>query len=186
MKQFKSFAQSLKQKASTKVKEEITKNPEVEKLSFTIKQKENEVKKMKMEFENLAKERQELLAFKEQSIKEKESYAIRSELSKAARKLNVRDTALDDVVGLLETKFKVTDGKVYAQGPEEGSIIEPEQFLGEWLQTKEHFIQPTAAPSAKVTPAPQGPLPAKKPETTGGSLAENINNRLGLKSIPKR
>jgi len=190
MKQFKSFAKSLKEKASNsvkvKVKEVAEKNPEFDKLSSALKQKEAEARKLKQELDAISKERQELSLYKQATLKEKESFAIRDQIAKTAKKLNVRETAIGDVMDLLEKDFKLQDGKIFIESGVEGEVVDSEQYIGQWLQTKEHFIQPVAAQSAKITPTPQGPLPAKKQEADSASLAGSLNSLLGLKQTTKR
>lgn len=148
MKLYGNLARSVKEKS----KETAAQSPEVQKLTQGLTQKETELKKYQKELEALKKEKQELLDFKNQMVKEKETGKIKSELVKTAKKLNIKESALDDVVDLTINKFTLKEDKVLAPGQSAEEFIEPEVFMTKWLEGKDHYIQPTAAAPAKLPP----------------------------------
>lgn len=147
MKHYKNLASELKRRASQGAKD----SPEVSNLSKTLQAREKELAALKKEKEDLEKARAE-------ALKEKESLFVKGELTKTAKKLNVRDNAIEPVLSLIGGKFALQEGKVvFAENPE----ADLETAVKEWLGDKDYFLAPQVAPSAGLTPNPTGPLPQK-------------------------
>lgn len=129
-------------------------------------QYQDEATKVKQELEDLK-------SVKAKIEQEKNSYIINSELVKTARKVNVRDTALDDVVSLLAGKLTLDNGKVI---PVEKPATALEDYIKEWVGTKEHYLAPTAAPSTGASPVPASQLPVQQPVELDPGSVESLTN----------
>lgn len=143
-------------------------NQTVKTAQKQLREKQLEIEKLRKAHEEVLKKQEELLAFQAQAIREKENNVIRNELQKVAKKLNVRESAFEDVLGLVGSKFKVQDDAIFieSQKEEDGKPIvehvDPETFMGSWLQGKEHFVQPPQAQPSMVSPVASGPKPIIK------------------------
>ena len=189
MKTLKSFAQRVKEQAAKKVEEEVkaAANPELSKLQQELKTRELELNRYKKQLAEIEKVKAELEQYKNQTQKEKVTQAIKAELAATAKKLNVKESALEDVVGLLEGKFQYTqDGKVLPALPEGSEPVEPEQFISQWLENKPHFIQPPQAQPAGIKPVAQGVKPAAQPSQGNPLSANSINQLLGTGAMYKK
>lgn len=176
MKTYSIFGKQIKQKIEQNVKGTVASKDSSELLALKkqIREKEQLYKKLETDHEALKKEREALVSFQQEVVREKETSAITSELVKTAKKLNVRETAVDDVIGLVSKKFKLQqDGRVVLPIEKEQDGVkvieeqEPEAFLSSWLKDKEHFVQPPAAQPAKV-PAVQNSMKPAQPKPAGG------------------
>ena len=189
MKNIKSFAQRVKEQAAKKVAEETkaASNPELSKLQQELRARELELSKTAKKLAEVEKLRAELEQFREQTTKERITSALRAELAKTAKKLNVTDSALDDVVGLLENKFQYTpEGKVLPVLPEGSEPVEAEQFVAQWLEGKSHFVAPPPAQPAGIKPAPQGPKAAQPVQNAPVLSAASMNQKLGVGALYKK
>lgn len=145
MKYYKNLSTELKKRATAGA----SNSAEVSNLSNSLKQKEKELLALKKEKEDLEKSRAEAQLAKDSLI-------VRTEVQKIAKKLNVRDNAIDPVLSLIGNRFSVKDNAVVVtENPES----QAEEVLKEWLADKDYFLAPQVAPSANLTPAPSGPLP---------------------------
>jgi hypothetical protein len=196
MKQLKSFSQRVKEQAAKKAAQETlaTANPELAKLQEALNAKEkelnsfkNKVKELERSKIDLEKTKTELEQFRDLTQKEKVAQAIHSELVNTAKKLNVKESALEDVVGLLSSKFQYTpEGKVLPTLPEGSDPVETEQFVSQWLENKAHFVQPPAAQPAGIKPAAQGVKPVPTQPTGDPLSAAALNQRMGAGALFKR
>jgi hypothetical protein len=187
MKKIKSFAEKLKAQSNKQF--ETKSNPEVEKLNAAIRSKDYELSKYKKQLAEIEKVKAELEQYKESTTKERVSQAIKAELVKTAKKLNVKDSALDDVIDLLQNKFVYNqeDNKVLPSIPEGAEPVDTEQYISQWLENKNHFIQPPAAQPANVKPSPQGVKTPAQPNVSGNALSSaTINAMLGIGSLYKK
>lgn len=139
-------------------------------LQKQLREKKSEVDKIKKLNEELMKKQEELLMFQKNAIKEKETIAIRTEISKVAKKFNVKDSAIEDVIGLVGPKLKVQGDVVFFENhrEEDGKpiteAVEVESFFGNWIEGKDYFIQTQQARPSGITPVPSGPKPVVKKE----------------------
>lgn len=179
MKRFAQYMLSKKPKESKEeqgnqkeeVKSAATPSVDVSKtFQKQLREKNLEFEKLKKEHLELAKKQEELLAFQAQALKEKENNIIRSEISKVAKKYNVKETALEDVIGLVGPKLKVQGEVAFHEliKEEDGKqVIEPqdvEGFVSSWLSGKDHYIQSQQAKPSGISPVPAGPKPIIKNE----------------------
>lgn len=116
----------------------------------------NQLRERDSELARIRKQLAELEQARDGAIKDREHYVINNELVKAARKLNVKETAVDDIVSLVAGKVAFKDGKVI---PVEKPDTDLEGYLKDWLGAKEHFLAPTAAPGTGAPPVAASPLP---------------------------
>lgn len=185
-KSLKSFAERVKEQAAKKAEQEskAASNPELAKLQEALRAKEIEVNRYKKQLLELEKSKAELEQFRELTTKEKRTAAIRDELSKTAKKLKVKDSALEDVLGLLEGKFQFTpEGSVVPTLPEGSEALDTETFVSQWLENKSHFIQPPSAQPAGVRPTPQGAKPTVTQAQGDVLSAASIKSLLGSSAL---
>lgn len=119
----------------------------------------------------------------ESERKQKEQYFITNELKSLAKKLNVKESAVEDVLGLVSNKFALKDGSVFAVDAND-TETDAEKYLGSWLASKEHYLAPTVAQGTGANPFPTGPLPAKQTEDirTLQGTKEYLASKYSLKS----
>lgn len=134
-------------------------------LQKQLREKNIEFEKLRKANEEMLKKQEELLNFQMSAIKEKQNNVIKNELQKVAKKLNVRDAAFDDILNLVAGKFTVSDDAVFVefQKEEDGKQviehIDPETFMGTWLQGKDHFVQPPQTQASMISPVATGAKP---------------------------
>lgn len=164
MRYYKNLASELKKRATQGAKD----SPELSNVSKTLQAREKELAALKKEKEDLEKART-------QALKEKEELFVRGELTKTAKKLNVRENAIEPVLSLIGSKFSAQEGKVvFADKPES----DLESVMKEWLGDKDYFLAPQVAPSAGLTPNPSGPLPSKEHDLSSEQgIAEYLRSR---------
>lgn len=112
---------------------------------------------------------------------ERKAERIRNELRATAKKLNVRDTVMEDLLALVGQNFQVLDDKVKSKDKPD---LDPEKYLTEWLEPrKEAYLTPQAAPGTGASPFPSAALPTPpKPDvsTPMGALA-HLAQKFGQK-----
>lgn len=185
MKKISQFAKSLKKQQEVVAKELLPQSEDYKKLSEEYSKKTSayskltsEHNKLMKEFETLKQEREQLFQFRESVSKEKKDIKIKSELSKIAKELNVKDSAMEDVISLVKDKFAISeDEKIFVAGKETDN--DAVQFMSSFLEGKDHFIQPVAAQPAKVPPVVNQPKQNVQvvPQQPTGQLFTNFFNR---------
>lgn len=145
MKYYKNLSTELKKRATAGA----SNSAEVSNLSNTLKARDKELAALKKEKEELEKARQE-------AQQAKDYLFVKTEVGKIAKKLNVRDNAVEPVLSLLSNKFSVKDNSVIVTEAPESQL---EDMMKEWLADKDYFLAPQTAPSANITPGATGPLP---------------------------
>lgn len=145
-------------KPSFKQKQKVMAPMVDDSVDYTLMQ--NQLKSKEAELARLRKEIEETKALVSNKDKERDTILIKQHLEKIAKKLNVRDSVLEDVLDKVAAKFVIKDSKAI---PVENPDMDPEKFLSDWLQPKaDAFIAPAVATSTGATPHATGPLPVKQ------------------------
>lgn len=191
MKRYLNYMASKKPKENN-VQEQKTEKEEVKTVSSQssvdvsktfqkqLREKNSEFEKLKKEHSELMKKQEELLAFQAQALKEKENNIIRSEISKVAKKYNILDSALEDVIGLVSPKLKVQGEVAFHESikEEDGKqVVEPQDvdsFIGSWLSGKDYYVQVQQAKPSGISPIPSGPKPIVKNEPQSNKHGKQI------------
>lgn len=140
-------------------------------LQKELREKKMELEKFRKEQAELLKKQEELLAFQSQVSKEKETAIIRAEVAKVAKKLNIKESALDDIFGLVSSKFKVQGDAVFSEeikeedGKQVAVPIDAETFMSSWIEGKDYYVQPPQAQPSGIPPVQSGPKPTVKAPT---------------------
>lgn len=138
-------------------------------LQKELREKKMELEKFRKEQAELLKKQEELLAFQSQVSKEKEVAIIRAEVAKAAKKLNVKESAFDDIFGLVGSKFKVQGDEVFSEeikeedGKQVTVPVDAETFMSSWISGKDYYVQPPQAQPSGIPPVQGGMKPTVKP-----------------------
>lgn len=133
-----------------------------------LREKKRELEASKKATEELKKKQDELLAFQTQTMKEKEMAAIKGEITKVAKKLNIKETALEDIFGLVSSKFKVQGESVFSEqikeedGKQEIVPVDAETFMTSWIEGKDYYVQPPQAQPSGIPAVSSGPKPIVK------------------------
>lgn len=177
MKKISQFAKTLKTQQASLIEKKLPESENYKTLLAKANETSTAFSKMKVEhskltkeFEALKQEKEQLLQFRDSIVKEKKDSKIKSELIRIAKDLNVKESAVEDVINLVKDKFTLSeDEKVFVAGKETDN--DAAMFMTSFLQGKEYFIQPTAAESAKIPPVVNSQKPSQQvvqtPQKTG-------------------